>query len=329
MKGIFPLLSVLYTGLKALSLSFSERTRSGGRIMRKVLFSFLLLFLTVSAAEANISVIGGLTREAEVQPGGQVEGRIIIKNNSDTQQRVEVEVLDYFRTVQDGAQTLDAGTLDRSSADWFDLEQNALTVSGNDRSSFLYSIDVPSGEDISGTYWHSVRVVPEQPVEVEQPEDQPEGVQVGVRTKLAYRLNFYTHISGRPGTTDISFIGRDLLVTEQEGERRQALAVAVQNDGSRLVKPNVWMELLDSNGQSLGRFSGPERWILPSGGSRQYNIDLSGVPPGEYEALLVVDTGNQSPKGARYSFEIPEEVPEQDSDDSSGNRSDPGEENGD
>ena len=62
------------------------------------------------------------------------------------------------------------------------------------------------------------------------------------------------------------------------------------NTGERVIRPLVWTELYDEQGNLAGRFEGGQRWIFPECSCR-FEIPFQGVKAGEYKALVIADGG--------------------------------------
>lgn len=254
-----------------------------------------------SAWAAGVSVVGGLTREATLQPGARTEGQIVLRNNTDRPQEVRVYQTDY-RFWADGRNEYgDPGSTPRSNAPWIVHTPQQLTVPPKSTESVYYSIQAPPRDDLVGTYWSMLMVEPIAAETLEPPEPEKGKVTIGIRTVMRYAIQMVTHI-GDTGARDLKFADRRLLL---EAGRR-TLQLDLENTGERWLSPVVWAELYDEQGVSLGRFEGGRFRIYP-GCSVRYQIDLSEAPAGAYRALIVADNGDEYVFGAQYDLELPEE----------------------
>lgn len=262
------------------------------------------LFISLGAGAAgagSVSVIGGLTREATLQPGGRTEGRIVLRNNSDEPQEVKVYQTDYLFWADGRNEYGEPGGVPRSNARWIVHTPQQLMVPPQSTESVHYTIQAPAQEDLRGTYW-SILMVEPIAAEMLEPSQPEEGrVTIGIRTVMRYAIQMVTHI-GDTGTRELKFADKQLIA---EGEQR-TLRLDLENTGERWLIPQVWAELYDEQGASLGRFEGGRVRIYP-GCSVRYQIDLSEVPPGKYRALIVADNGDEYVFGAQYDLELPQE----------------------
>lgn len=124
-------------------------------------------------------------------------------------------------------------------------------------------------------------------------------MRAGIRQVVRYAIQLVTHM-GETGSREIRFADRALVLGE-DGTRR--LHVDVENTGERSLRPYLWVELHDSTGGRLGRFESDRKRLYP-GTSVRYMIDLSGAPSGSYQALVVVDNGDEHVFGAEYGLEF-------------------------
>ncbi len=266
---------------------------------RRALFAFCLLMAASSMAwPASISVVGGLTREMRLRPGGKSEGKILVRNNTDHPQQVRAYQHDYL-FYADGSNIYgDPGSVMRSNAPWISFAPALLTIPARETASVHYSVEVPTDESLAGTYWSILMVEPVAGGVLEPPDPEEDRVKVGVRTVLRYAIQFVTEI-GRTGVADMKFVDTQLVLHEG----RQTLQLDAENTGERWLRPQVWAEVFDGEGVALGRFDGQRLRIYP-GCSVRFRIDLSWLPAGEYFAMVVADNGDEHVYGARYDLSI-------------------------
>jgi len=264
----------------------------------------LLIGLPPSLAPAaGISVVGGLTRKSRVQPGEKTEGRIIVRNSADVAQEVRVYQTDYlFRA--DGSNVYgEPGSVDRSNAPWITFTPRQFIVQPKEAASVHYTIQVPSDDKLTGTYWSMMMVQPVAPETLEPPKPEEGKVHIGIRTVVRQAVQMVTHIwsenPGYRGTVDMRFAHKQLVV--QDGKR--VLQLDLENTGERWLIPMVWAELYDEQGMSIGRFEGGRLRLYP-GCSGRFNIDLTEVPRGNYSSLVIADNGDEYVFGARYQLDI-------------------------
>jgi hypothetical protein len=77
----------------------------------------------------------------------------------------------------------------------------------------------------------------------------------------------------------------------------------LENTGTRVLTPNLSLELFDTTGLSSGKFKAQSFRVYPTCSVRN-QIDITEVPKGHYSALLLIDSGDDNVIGAQYELTI-------------------------
>ena len=272
-------------------------------IRAKTLCGLLLCALMgAPAAYAQITVPGNLAREQVAQPGETYTGEITVRNVSSEDQRAELEVVDYMFHADGTKEYPEPGTLERSNAEWLDLEAEELEVAANESTDVEYSVTVPADGELSGTYWCVILAAP-----VVESTFDPERGAVGITPSTRYAVQMATHI-GDTGSRRLNFF--DTSVEWREGEPE--VHVSVENAGERYLRAGMYLEAYSTQGEYIGRFQG-SRYRLYPGTARRFRVPMPEVEPGEYRVQVVADAGGENLFGANYTLEIskPEPKPEE------------------
>lgn len=251
--------------------------------------------MTTVPAFAQISVVGELARDIDTVAGNVVRGEIEVHNGSDIPQEAKVYKSDYM-FFHDGTNRFNApGTEKRSNADWVDFNPERFIVPPGQSVMVNYVVSIPD-TTLSGSYWSMIMVegIPQQsPESVLDESGEP---QVGLIQIFRYGVQIATHIRNEE---EYAIAFADVSVSDSaEGEK--ALKVSVDNTGNMFVKPDVWIELFDQDGQKLARRESKPARVYP-GTSVSYWFDIKDLQPGQYEALIVVDAGGENVFGAQYT----------------------------
>jgi len=265
-----------------------------------VLRVLLLLLIVPVVAGAQVSVIGELSQDRDAKPGDTYEGSVTIRNDTDEPQDAKVYQTDYlFRF--DG--TNDYGTPvshPRSNAQWVSFSPAFLTIPPQATMTVNYTVNVPAGVNLSGTYWSMLMV---EGVPKSSPESSAPGAkkkdEMGIMQMIRYGIQVATTIA-QTGTKKINFIDAKLVVPEK-GKR--ALQIDIENTGEIGIRPEVYVELFDQQGVSRGKYPGTRYRMYPGTSVRQ-TINLSEVKAGTYKALVVVDAGGEDIFGAEYTLQL-------------------------
>jgi len=260
--------------------------------------AMLCLSIVTAAAPclAGIVVVGALTHEAELTPGGMTQGRIMVRNDSEHPQQVKVYQNDYLFHADGTNLYGDPGSVARSNAAWISFSPRLMTIQAGETVPVHYALRVPSDPSLRGTYWSLLMVepIPDGTLDPEGPKNKS----MAVATILRYAVQMVTHI-GNTGACESTIIDKR-LVTDNGAS---ALFVDIENTGERWLRPLVWLEVYDDRGAPRGRIEGQQLRIYP-GCSVRFQIDLTTLPSGDYTGLLIADNGDEHVFGARYGFSI-------------------------
>lgn len=264
----------------------------------------LLLFLSFVAGSATAQVVvrSPLSDDRTVQPGGSYEGTIVVANNTDKVQQAKAYQTDYHFHA-DGSNSYEApGSIPRSNAGWVEFTPRFMTLAPGETIQVRYRVAIPpevDGGPPDGTYWSMLMVegIPRNSAESTLGDETTP--QYGVRQVTRYGVQLASHVVG-DSQPAIDF-QQVRLQTNQHGAR--VLEVDLANRGERFARSTVWVEVYAEDGSAQGRRDGAANRIYPGTSVRQ-QIDLSDLAPGRYEALIVVDSGEENVVGAQYTLEL-------------------------
>lgn len=269
---------------------------------RQLVAALLGLSLTTHAADAQVSVVGDLSRDEEVRQGQLIEGVILVKNDTPEIQEAKVYQTDYTFHFSGTNAYGEPGTHPRSNARWITFSPAFVTLPPNATVAVNYTIRIPAGTGtpLVGTYWSMVMVegVVKGSPESAQPAPRSKA-QMGLSQTMRYAIQLATTIAGT-GSINVKFINA-AMSTRDDGSR--VLLTDLENAGERFIRPTVYVELFDEAGLSRGRYDGSRFRMYPGTSVRQ-TFDLSSVPPGTYKALVVVDAGGDEAFAAQYTLTL-------------------------
>jgi hypothetical protein len=266
--------------------------------MHLKLYFFILFIFAAAMLFANINIEGKLTHEFAAGAGDSLSGSIIIRNNGDKAEEVKIYQKDYSSVAGGIHNYLDAGTNPRSNTGWITISPKKFFIQAGEAYIAYFSISIPSDETLAGTYWSilMVEAIPEQ--SPESSNYNPDNTGLGVQTVLRYGIRMITHINDS-GTVSPEVISANLMHEED----KLFLVLDIKNAGSRLLRINTWAELHNSLGEFSGKFEGDHLAIFPASSIR-FKVDLTGIPPETYKALLVLDCGGDNVFGINYDLVI-------------------------
>ena len=259
------------------------------------LFMMILLLFKPMTVEAGIVISGELTHEKEVAPGEKYIGVIVVQNQGAETEEVKVFQTDYLFYYDGSSFYCKPGEVPRTNSRWIQFSPKRFILPAGEEISVNYSVQVPDSDSLFGTYWSMIMV---EPIPKSSPEqDLPERT-IGLTTILRYGIQMVSHI-GTSGRRELRFLEAELL--NKEGVKM--LQVDIENIGDRWLRPSVWVELYDAIGNHIGKFEGRQIRTYPGTSIRQC-IDLTGVRPGNYKALIIADCGDDDLFGINYTLTI-------------------------
>ena len=261
-------------------------------------FLLLAVFLPGIRSQAQIDVVGSLNRRHDLAIGAERQGRVLLRNAGEQDQMVRVYLTGYQTTADGYTRYTDPAQCPRSNAAWVHLSPAEQVIPARGTASFHYVIKVPEDKALQGTYWSMLMLHPE-PMEAYQPPDSEAGKpKLGIRSITRIGIHLVTHI-GQEGSRALRFVDRRLELGPQS-----AVLQLMENSGEWYLSLEVWAELFDAQGLSIGRFPAGRHGLYP-GNAITVPIDFSAVPPGAYQTLVVADNGDEHVFGASYSLEMP------------------------
>ncbi len=265
---------------------------------------FCLLFISFCLPHANaqVSVLGSLAKDHDAQPGDTYNGQIMVRNDTDQPVQARIYQTDYM-FFHDGTNYFDdPGTTERSNATWVQFNPSTLTLPARETGTVNYVVSVPDEGDttsLNGTYWSMLMVEG-------IPKDAPESTigdgdkhRFGIRQVTRYGVQIATHVR-RTETVSIEI---ESVEIKKDAQGRSVLHLSFENTGNILIVPETWIELYEGDGAFAGRIGGSQSRVYP-GTSVAHLFDLSGTPAGSYDALIVVDGGNDNIFGAQYTVNL-------------------------
>lgn len=272
------------------------------QLLRNVVRGMLLIPVVMVCVEAQVSVIGELSQDRSVKPGETYTGVIVVRNDTNEPQEAKVYQTDYMFQCDGTNNYGEPGTLPRSNAPWIAFSPSFLTLPPLATMAVNYTVTVPkdaAGKKLIGTYWSMLMVEGIQKGSAESSLPQKDKkAQMGIMQTIRYGIQIATTIANT-GTKKIEFLGVAMDTTGG----KHSLRIDIKNTGEIGMRPDVSLELFNTQGVSVGKFPGVKYRIYPGTSVRQL-IDVASVPHGTYKALVVVDAGGEDVYGAQYTLKL-------------------------
>jgi len=273
--------------------------------MRRILpLIIFLVALACRASSAQITVRGRLAHDIDAVAGQSISGSIIVDNDTDEPQQAKVYQTDY-RFFADGTNEYGTpGSIDRSNATWVQFSPSTMTIPPEGSVTIAYTVTIPDSLDEGvpeGSYWSMMMIegISARSAESTLADSSSTENTVGFNQVTRYGVQLAVHL--RTGArADVSFDGVELVAN---GDGGTVFRADVTNTGSLMIRPNVYMRVFDSDGKEYGPFDGTRFRMYPGTSVRQ-NIRLDNLPAGEYQALLVVDAGDEAVFGGQFQLNL-------------------------
>lgn len=265
--------------------------------MNTILSLLFLLASSSPASAAEVSVVGSLVREHTQQPGERAEGVILVRNNDTVPRDIVVHQVDY-RFYADGSNDFaEAGSLERSNADWIRFSPNQTLVPPHSTAQVYYSVNVPTDAELHGSYWSLLMVEARPLPSADQPPSMRRGVQLN--TLVRYGVQVISDIGGAENTA-LTFASSSL----QSIDGQPTLVLDIENSGDRQLRPSVWIDLFDQEGARVDRVKASSNSRLLPGCSARYKLNVSHLAPGQYNGLVIADGGDDQVFGTDYALDL-------------------------
>lgn len=256
-----------------------------------IAFSFSLIFH--SSAYCSIVVINGLTHIHEANNGEIVRGVIEVQNTGFETKAVRVYQKDYLFAHSGEVFYNEPNSNPRSNAQWIDFSPSYLELAPQQKTVINYEITIPTGQELSGSYWSVLMVEGILPIAPELPKSG-----LNISTIMRYAIQVATNI-GESGTNNLEFIEAKLAKIDG----KPVGSVALVNSGERLLIPEVSIELFNEEGQSVSIVKAPKKKIYP-GTSTRFFLDLGDLPKGTYQAVVLADCSEEDVFGLNLSLAL-------------------------
>ncbi len=245
------------------------------------LFFWTVLFLGSIPSFAGIVILNGLTHTHQIQAGGVFAGKITVRNDGAKEARFVVYKQDLqFQCSGSSIQYTDASSHSNSLGKWIETNVQEKLLAPAEEYTLFYTIRIPITLDSTGSYWTMLMVEGADPVR----EETSNGVVVG--SKVRYGVQIISNV-GLFENPQLNFLDAQIL---SNPVNTKYLSAKIQNSGKFSSSVKINLEIYNAEGKKIKTIEGLSRRIYPAN-CNQFEIDLSKIPAGKYEAILVADNG--------------------------------------
>jgi P pilus assembly chaperone PapD len=242
------------------------------------------LLCPVPSARGGVVVLGELARDHKLRPGQTQEATIELENRDASPRTVRIYQSDY-RYLANGESFFPApGSTERSNARWLTFSPKVLTIPPSQKSQVRYLLRAPVDRSKTGTYW-SMMMIQEIPDPSTGKAGGQEGTAAPPSAASRYGVQIITQLADT-GRIGIEFTS----ATIESRNSKRMLTIDIENRGSRVARPEMWLEVFTDSGHKAGRFLTDKGTILPGCGVRR-EIDITSLAKGSYNSLFIADCG--------------------------------------
>ncbi len=262
----------------------------------RFLITILFLLILTPVACANVILNSSLTHKYNVARGGKYNGKIVVANTGSEIVAVKLFKRDYLFNAKGYSSYLQPGTLQRSNGRWIEINRGQVYIPAGAEKEITYSIKVPLGNELTGTYWSMIIVEPVS-TDIYKPLTVNKEKEIGVQQHFRYGVQIVTSI-GNSGKCNLQFKNPKIIKKNKD----YTFLIDCINRGERWLIPLVWLDVYN-NDKKINRYYGQKLRIYP-GTSVCQQIKIGSIKPGKYKAVLIADGGSSAVFGSRYNLEI-------------------------
>ncbi len=246
--------------------------------MKKILL-IIALCLFVNLTYSSVIVTNGLTHIYSGISGTQIQGEIILLNNSDEEQTVSFSLHEaIFSCTGDRTFSTTQSHL-KSSLKWFDGSLMDKVLKSREQYSYKFIINIPKDQTLRGTFWNMLMVDIEKPIKKEKLAKN-----IGLNTKMRYAIALITNVNS---LDEVSLDFQKVDIDKTTDNKNLIVKIANQNSFIEGVK--LSLEVYDSEGENIFQKTTKRGLVFP-GFCKDYTINISELPKGNYTCLLVADS---------------------------------------
>lgn len=242
----------------------------------------LLLFLIALSVRlsASILIMNGLTHIHTTTKGSQVNGKIVVKNESKKEARVLVYKQDLISTCGKSIEYTEINKHRRSLGNWLKTNIDEKLLAPGEEYTIQYTINMPQEDLEKGTYWSVLMVEGANPVK----EENKAGMQINSKVRYAVQVlaDMGSFESPKLGFEDVQYDGKT--------NADKIVKVKLKNEGVFSAKTKISLEVYSEKGDKIKTIEGLSKRIYPNL-CNEFEIILADLPKGKYEGVLIADNG--------------------------------------
>lgn len=248
----------------------------------KIKFILTIVFILLAKSLfAGVAITNGLTHVYNGVSGNVISGEIILVNTTEIDQRITFNIQDAIYSCTRTRIFSEDITHSFSSKKWFSANTMEKVLKPKEKYVYRFSVTIPKDKNLRGTYWSVVMVNVEKPVD--------EGVVkngVQLNSKIRYAVGLYTNVNSLDAV-DLDF---DTITLNKDKEtKNKSLDIKILNNSVFIQGVKLTLEVYNDQGVKVHEVITGRSLTIP-GACRNFKIELTNVPKGNYQCVLIADS---------------------------------------
>lgn len=245
----------------------------------KKIHLLIALFLFVNLTYSSVVVTNGLTHIYSGISGTQIQGEVILLNSSNEQQTVSFSLHEAIFSCTGDRTFSTTQSHSKSSLNWFDGSLMDKILNPKEQYSYRFTINIPKDQALRGTFWNMLMIDIDKPIKKEKLAHN-----IGLNTKMRYAVALITNVNSLD-EVNLDFQKVDIDKTTDN----KNLVVKIANQNLFIEGVKLSLEVYDSEGKNIFQKTTIRGLVFP-GFCKDYTINISELPKGNYTCLLVADS---------------------------------------
>tara|TARA_R110002050_G_scaffold116847_2_gene233395 strand:+ start:43159 stop:43950 length:792 start_codon:yes stop_codon:yes gene_type:complete len=249
--------------------------------MKAKITTLIFFIFCIYNAQSSVVVLNGLTHVYKGISGDVIIGEVILVNNSNIEQRVTFDLNDAIFSCSSNRFFTNETTHSQSSKDWFRAELMNKTLMPKEKYIYKYTITIPNDQNIKGSFWSMLMVNIEKPIKEEALNNN-----VGLDTKIRYAVALLTNVNSYD---EVNLDFKNIDFNEDSNSAKKELNVKIFNESLFIEGVRLTLEVYNNEGIKIYESITDRNMAFP-GFCKDYQLDISDLPQGEYECVLIADS---------------------------------------
>lgn len=242
----------------------------------------LILVQISNQVFGTVVILNGLTHQYTGSEGSIITGKIKLKNDGATDERVLAYKQDLIFPCDQSDFFSNTITHERTLKNWLTTGVDDKVLSAGEEYDLSYTINVPKVVSQKGTYWVVIMIEPGNPISSTQKTG------FNIDSKVRYAVQILVDL-GAFESPQMTFEDIELKKTEVASK---LISIQLKNNGLFAVRTKIQLEIYDSDSKKIKTIEAKPRRVFPQK-CNHFEIEVSDLPKGSYDGIIVADNGKK------------------------------------